>query len=251
MKYAALFCFILVFTAVSGQRNVKDSVIGTPWVAIHYGANWAQNDLADRFGFLNHLGFHAGYKTNRNWTWATDANFIFGERVKVNTLFDELRDSYGNITDVNGDIATVLSLARGLNVNFAIGKVIPVFKSNRNSGIYLHGGAGYLVHRIRVESRDQVVPQLELNYRKGYDRLTSGFNLHQFAGYAFLANSGVVNFYGGFYFQEGFTKNRRTIFFDMPDTPVPTDVRLDVQVGLKLGWFIPIYKRKPKDYYFN
>ena len=162
-----------------------------------------------------------------------------------------MRDSNGNLTDVNGDVATVLTLARGLNVNLAVGKVIPVGKSNRNSGIYLHGGAGYLVHKIRVESRDQVVPQLELDYRKGYDHLTSGLNLHQFAGYAFMANTGVVNFYGGIYVQEGFTKNRRTIFFDMPDTPVPTNTRLDVQFGLKAGWFIPIYKRKPKDFYFN
>lgn len=251
MKRSLLVCSILLAFAASAQRNMKDSVVSTPWVAIHYGANWAQNDLAARFGFLNHLGFHAGYKTSRNWTWATDASFIFGERVKITTLFDELRDSQGNLTDINGDIATVLTLARGFNVNLAIGKVIPLKKSNQNSGIYLHGGAGYLVHKIRIESRDQVVPQLELDYRKGYDRLTSGLNFHQFAGYAFLANSGFVNFYAGIYVQEGFTKNRRTVFFDMPDTPVPTNTRLDVQAGLRAGWFIPIYKRKPKDYYFN
>ncbi|MCE3295536.1 MAG: hypothetical protein K0R65_1250 [Crocinitomicaceae bacterium] len=251
MKKLLFLCFCLQVFCLSAQRNFKDSTLSTPWVAIHYGANWAQNDLADRFGYLNHLGFHAGYKTNRNWTWAVDGNFIFGERVKLTNLFDGLRDSYGNLTDVNGDIAIVLTLARGYNVNLAIGKVIPIFGSNQNSGLYIHGGAGYLAHKVRVESRDQVIPQLELDYRKGYDRLTTGLNLHQFIGYAFLANSGVVNFYGGIYAQQGFTKNRRTIFYDMPDTPVPSNTRLDVQVGIRAGWFIPIYKRQPKDFYFN
>lgn len=251
MKHICLIAtFFVVFTSFS-QRNVKDSIIGTPWIAIHYGSNWSQNDLADRFGFLNHLGFHAGYKTNQNWTWAIDANFIFGEKVKNSTLFDNLKDSYGNLTDINGDIATVLTLARGYNVNFAIGKVIPISKSNRNSGIYIHAGAGYLAHKIRIESRDQVIPQLELDYKKGYDRYSTGINTHQFLGYAHLANSGAVNFYGGFYFQEGFTKNRRTIFFDDAETPVSTKTRLDVQLGLKAGWFIPIYKRKPKAFYFS
>lgn len=251
MKHIYLIAtFFVVFSSFS-QRNVKDSIIGTPWIAIHYGANWAQNDFADRFGFLNHLGFHAGYKTNKNWTLTADANFIFGEKVKNSTLFDNLKDSYGNLTDINGDIATVLTLARGYNVNFALGKVIPLTKTNRNSGIYIHAGAGYLAHKIRIESRDQVIPQLELDYKKGYDRFSSGINIHQFLGYAHLANSGVVNFYGGFYFQEGFTKNRRTIFFDEPETPVSTKTRLDVQIGLKTGWFIPIYKRKPKAFYFS
>jgi hypothetical protein len=25
----------------------------------------------------------------------------------------------------------------------------------------------------------------------------------------------------------------------------------DLQYGFKVGWFIPIYQRKPKDYYFE
>lgn len=251
MKQVVLFLNLVFVPFLFSQRNVKDSIIGTPWVAVHYGANWAQNDLASRFGYLNHLGFHAGYKTNHNWVWAFDGNFIFGEKVKENQILDGLRDSYGNLTDINGDIAKVLMLARGFNLNLTFGKVLPVFKNNRNSGIYLHGGLGYLAHKIRIESRDQVIPQLELDYRKGYDRLTAGINAHQFVGFAFMANSGILNLYGGMYFQEGFTKNKRTIFFDSPDIPVSTATRLDVQLGLKFGWFIPIYKRKPKDFYFN
>ena len=62
---------------------------------------------------------------------------------------------------------------------------------------------------------------------------------------------GFVNLYGGFYCQQGFTYNRRTVNFDQPDIPVSTDMRLDIQYGFKLAWLIPIYKRKPKDYYFN
>jgi hypothetical protein len=112
-------------------------------------------------------------------------------------------------------------------------------------------GAGYLNHRLRIETQEQVVPQLELDYKKGYDRLTTGWNLHQFVGYSFMANSGFFNFYGGIYFQEGFTRNRRTIFFDKPDEPVSTETRFDLQYGLRLGWYIPVYKRQPKDFYYE
>ena len=98
-----------------------------------------------------------------------------------------------------------------------VGKVFPVLSMNENSGIYVHAGVGYLQHKLRIESNDQVIPSLELDYKKGYDRFTSGINFHQFVGYAFLANQGIVNFYGGFYAQQGLTYNRREIFFDRPD----------------------------------
>ena len=104
---------------------------------------------------------------------------------------------------------------------------------------------------MKIETQDQVIPQLELNYRRGYDRLTVGPNLHQFVGYTFLSNGGFYNFYGGLYAQEGFTKNQRTIFYDQPNTPVPTNTRLDIQIGFRLGWYIPFYKRMPKDYYID
>ena len=243
--------FFLIGISLFGQRNVKDSIIGTPWVGVHYGGNWTSGDLADNYGYMSHVGFLAGYKTNKNWFLGFDANFMFGNQVRITGLFDGLVDSFGNITDINGDIAKVLVYARGFNANFAIGKVFPILSPNKNSGIFVHAGMGYLLHHIRIETQDQVVPQIELDYKKGYDRLTIGPNIHEFVGYSFMSNGGYLNFYGGFYFQQGFTKNQRTINFDQPEIPVSTATKLDLQYGFKIGWFIPFYKRLPKDYYFD
>jgi hypothetical protein len=245
-----LFVFSGCFSLLS-QRNVKDSAIATPWVGVHYGGNMTGGDLADRYGYLNHLGITAGYKTASNWYYGMESNFIFGNQVRLSGLLDDLIDSYGNVTDVNGDIARIYILPRGFQANLSIGKLFPILSPNENSGIFVNGGFGYLVHHMRVETNDQVIPLLELDYKKGYDRLTSGVNFHQYIGYTFMANAGFYNFYGGFYFQEGLTKNRRTINFDEPDVPVSTKIRLDIQYGFRLGWMIPFYKRKPKEFYFN
>lgn len=253
MKQVVLLAVFVVLIQLGSfaQRNVRDSIIGTPWIAVHYGGNGTAGTLAERYGYLNHIGFMAGYKTQRNWFYGTDANFIFGNRIFLPDLFANLRDSKGNITDQNGDIGDVVTFVRGFNANVAIGKVIPVFSPNKNSGLFIHTGVGYLAHKIRVETNNQVIPQLELDYRKGYDRLTVGVNFHQFLGYAYMSNRGLVNFYGGFYLQEGLTRNARDIFFDQPDIPVSKALRNDIQYGFKLGWFIPIYKRLPKDFYTN
>ncbi|WP_294672736.1 hypothetical protein [uncultured Fluviicola sp.] len=252
MRNSFLIAFLIGFSFLGfGQRNVRDSAIATPWIAIHYGLNAPGGDLKERFGVINHVGAMAGYKTSRNWVYGLDGNFMFGNKVKTPDMFAAITNSYGYIHDANGDVAIVVVNMRGFNVNAMVGKVFPVLSPNKNSGLYVHAGLGYVQHKIRVETQDQVVPTLELKYRKGYDRYTTGLNFHQFAGYAFMANQGFVNFYAGFYIQEGLTYNRRDIFFDQPDVPVSKAQRLDLQYGFKVGWFVPVYKRKPKDYYFE
>ena len=250
-KYILFYSIFFSVLTSFGQRNMADSTIGATWLGAQYGANFTAGDLADRYGFMNHIGFFAGYKTKRNWIYGLDANFMFGNDVRLSGLFDHLTDASGNITDINGDIAVVRVLARGVNVNATVGKILPILNPNPNSGIYVNIGIGYLLHRLRVETQDHVVPQLELDYKKGYDRLTIGPNTSQFLGYAFMADQGAVNFYGGLYAQQGFTRNQRTINFDTPNVPVSTDIRVDMQFGLKIGWLIPIYKRQPKEFYYN
>jgi hypothetical protein len=249
-KYLTLLIFFY-FLNVFSQRNVREGAIGTPMIGVQYGSNWTAGDLAERYGFMNHIGVMAGYKTSKNRFLGIDANYLFGNRIRMTGLFDDLVDSYGHITDVNGDTAIVMVYSRGLNVNLTVGKLFPILSPNENSGLFIHLGIGYLIHKLRIETQYQVVPLLELDYKKGYDRLTVGPNLHQFIGYSFMANGGFFNFYGGFYIQEGFTKNKRTVFFDQPDVPVSTETRLDIQYGIKAGWLIPFYKRQPKDFYYD
>lgn len=253
MQKFLVFAFLILSVSFAGisQRVVTDSAIGTPWVAAQYGVNLTAGDLAERHGFFNQVGMLAGYKTNKNWIYAIDGAYMFGGDVRVTNLFDHLVDSKGHITDQNGDIATVLVLSRGMNVNLSVGKILPILSPNPNSGISVSIGAGFIAHKIRIETQDHVVPELELDYRKGYDRLTQGLNLTQFLGYSFMANQGFLNFYAGFYAQEGLTHNKRTIFFDQPNTPVSQDLMLDIQYGIRLAWLIPVYKRKPKDFYFD
>lgn len=250
-KFIFIWFLFLQASVSYGQRNVKDSIIGTPWVSIQYGLNWTAGDLKERLGVLNNIGFFAGYKTKRNWIFGAEGGFLFGNKIHETGILNNLADSKGNITDQNGDIAIIRILSRGFFANAVVGKVIPVFNTNKNSGILLNVGIGYTAYKYRIETQENVVPQIELNYRKGYDRLTAGINTSQFIGYSYMANQGAFNFYGGFYIQEAFTQNQRNIFYDQPNIPVDKSIRTDILYGFKVGWMIPIYKRVPKEFYYN
>lgn len=242
---------LLSFSPLYAQQGLLDTVVEPKvLVGIHYATGWPGGDLVHRYGYVNLVGFSAGYKTKNNWFVQSDASFVFGSKVKVNGLLDNITDSYGNITDVNGDPAAVSILCRGVTAQCEVGKIIPLSRFQKNSGIMWHVGVGYLNHRIKIETQTQVVPMIELDYKKGYDRLTTGIGFSQFIGYAQLARSSFYNFYGGIYALQGITKERRTIYFDQPETQVSTKNRIDLLFGVKIGWFIPFYSTK-KDYYIE
>ncbi|HXH20060.1 MAG TPA: hypothetical protein VNJ07_13360, partial [Chitinophagales bacterium] len=90
---------------------------------------------------------------------------------------------------------------------------------------------------------------LNKEYRKGYDRLTSGFMLSQFIGYFFLdAKKKRINCYAGIEVQEGFAKNRRSWNFD--EKRRDDSLRNDILISIRLGWIIPFYRTQTEKYYY-
>jgi hypothetical protein len=241
-----LACNKFAFSQVSGTDPV-----GIPVVGVHYGGAFSGGDLAARYGYFNRVGLTAGYKFKNNWSFGLESDFWFSDNVRMTGLFDHLVDEFGHLTNDIGMPASVVVYPRGVHANAYVGKTFPLSLNNRNSGILVQFSTGYMLHHLRIETNDNVVPVLELDYKKGYDRLTTGINTQQFVGYSFLNNKGAASFYAGIYFQQGFTHNRRTINFDQPDIPVSTALRLDLQTGFRLGWYIPFYSSEPRDFYYN
>lgn len=245
LAFCILFCFSLF-----GQRDATKA-IGTPYIGIQYGLNWTGGDLAERYGLTNSLGSHAGYKTKRNWIYGIDGNFFFGNDIRIEGLLQNIRDEKDQIINTSGNPAIVLFFNRGFNVNLSFGKILPIFNPNPNSGVMIQLSAGYLWHKLRIESHEDEVPQISGEHLKGYDRLTIGANTSQFIGYSYMADRGILNFYAGAYFLQGFTVNQRDVFWDHPNEKVDKNLRIEHLIGIRLGWLIPIYKRMPKEYYFN
>lgn len=247
----SLVCFFFVLSTAFGFGQ-STSPIENQFVSFHYNANWSAGDLGQRYGYMNNIGVSLNLKSKSGLTLGVESSFMFGNSFKseFDSVFTHLIDSYGNITDINGDIARVLVYSRGFYSNAVVGQLYRLHEKSNNY-LWVQFGLGYLQHRFRIETNSQVVPQIEQEYRKGYDRFTSGMNVSQFIGCALIPEDRYYNFFLGFYIQEGFTYNRRDINFDQPDTPVSNELRLDIQFGLRGGWLIPFYKAKPKDFYFE
>ena len=251
--FAALFFCILQPNLTHAQSSLEDSTIAAPIFGVQYTTGFPGGDLKERYGYMNLIGVNAGYKLKNNLYFGIDGNFGFSKNKKIpeSELFKYLTDSNGNLTDQNGDIGSVLTFARQYNVNIEVGYVFKKLGHNPNSGLWVKLGGGVTANKLRIESNDQVIPLTEVEYKRGYDHLTMGFNSSQFIGYLFLSGRSALNFYAGFYIQEGFTKDKRNAFYHKPDFVVSDKMRMDITYGVKLGWIIPIYKKIARDFYYN
>ena len=240
--------FVLVFNFLSGQKNVKDSLVSINTFGFNAGLQTPFGDLSDRFGSNGTVGFSYYFKTKSNWLIGAEGNLIFGSNVKnSDELASEIRTPEGLFIDNQGFLATVLIQERGLDIRLVAGKILPLFGPNENSGLLIKFGGGFLQHRIRFEARDNEVPQIEGDAQHGYDRLSNGLSFSQFVGYHHYGNKNRINFSVGFEFIEAFTQSRRDYNIDLMRRD--DSDRFDGLVGLKASWIIPIYQRTTDKYY--
>lgn len=231
------------------QTSVKDSTIFTALLYASYTYQIPGNDLAKRFGNNSSIGGGCLFKTRENLIFGLDFSFMFSENVKEETtLLQDISTSEGYLIGQDGLYAEIHMWERGFNTFFKAGKLFPIFGPNPNSGLAIIAGIGYLQHKIRIENRDKTAPQVNGDYKKGYDRLSSGLAINQFIGYMHLGNNKILSFFAGIEFTQAWTKSMRAYDFDKRSK---NDTRyFDTLTGIKIGWVIPLYKRLPDKYYY-
>jgi hypothetical protein len=237
-----------IFTQSFSQVGVKDSAIFVPMFYATYAYQFPSGDLAKRFGPNSSVGGGFMFKTRSNWLFAAEGNYLFGNNVKNgDSLLKNIATPDGFVINADGFYAEIGFAETGFNVIGKVGKLFPVLSPNPNSGPSILIGGGYIQDKIRIHDNDNTARQLQGDYKKGYDRLNNGWLVTGTIGYLFLSDSRLINFFVGFEFTQSWTKYRRDVNFD---TGIHDNSSLTSQFyGAKVKWVIPLYKRKPKDYY--
>lgn len=247
------FTFLLFTTIFYSSLNAQSTVDSSDFIAffdVNAGYYMPAADMSDRFGMNAAVGAGFNLKTKSNWTLSGSYNYIFGDNVKnENFYLSSILTAEGVIIDGNGQYAEINLMERGWNSFISVGKIIPVSKKQRNSGIWIHTGMGLLQHKIMINNPLNLAPQIKGDYKKGYDKLSNGFALNQFVGYVWINKKNIFNTYAGFDITAAWTENRRSYDFVLAEKY--NEKRFDVIYGIKLGWIIPIYRRSPEPFYYR
>ena len=177
-----------------------------------------------------------------------EGSFIFGNKVNEPGILSNVINREGQIVDVDGQQADVFLYERGYTVFAVVGKLLPLFGPNPNSGLMVKVGGGYMRHKVRVQTQKNVVPQLEDEYLEGYDRLTAGPAALAFVGYQNFGNKGRINFHIGLELMAGFTQPLREFNFDTEQYNKSS--RVDLLTGIRAGWSLPIYRKIDSGFHY-
>lgn len=238
---------ILLFIACFSKAQI-DSAITVPLLGINIGGYLPFADMAQRFGPVLKTGGSFMVKTHKNWIFGGEFSYMFGRNVKEDVT-TQLTNADGFVTDNEGFPADLRVTERVMSMHLTAGRIFKLASANPNSGLMLTVGAGYLEHKINLYDQQRKIAAITEERKNGLDRLSNGFCISQFIGYLFLSENRLLNFYGGIECYQAFTTSVRKVNYDtgLPDTRK----RLDVLAGFKFGWILPLYKKKPNDFYFN
>lgn len=248
---ALLFILLLPFMAAAQDKKKDPEKLANKIFnfQFHYTYEFPGGDLAQRFGTIHNIGFGGLLKTKTNWLVGLDASYQFGSDVKEDILYNLTNSNYQTISNNAGYPATISMGERGINFFLKGGKVFAISKENRNSGIVVMAGGGYLSHKVNISVSQNNVPSLTDDLKKGYDRLTMGWAVTEFIGYYFQSESRLVNFYIGVDMMQAFTQSVRGYNYDQ--MAYDKARRTDLFLGPRIGWMIPIYMTtKDQDEFF-
>ncbi|MBS1936901.1 MAG: hypothetical protein JST98_00095 [Bacteroidetes bacterium] len=231
-----------------GQSGVEDTSITMVPLTVSYAYQLPSGDLAQQFGANSNIGFSASVKFKSNYSLGLEGGYMFGNNVVDRSVLRGMTAGNGVVVNQDGQPASILLFERGYTVMAFAGKVIPIVGPNPNSGILLKLGAGCMWHKLLIQHQNDVLPALEGDYLKGYDRLMAGPVGMFFAGYQHIGNNRFINFMFGFEMQVAFTRTLRPWNFDT--ARADNDTHVDGLSGLRFGWTFPIYKtRDTREFY--
>lgn len=237
-KISTIIISVLIAFHSQAQKQKKASAawLIQPSFAWHMPAA----DMDQYFGNNVTVGVGGAFKTQSNWRFGIDGQYIFSDNIKnPQLILAPLLTDRGFILNSIGNYASVSLLERGFFFNGEIGKNLEFAKVNANSGPDITLGAGYLMHWIEIKNAGNDTPQLLDEYLKGYDRLSGGFMLKQSLGYTYLSASRRINFRISFEVIAAFTENLRG--FDYSTGRELSGARQDILYGFRFQWILPIY----------
>lgn len=238
MKYILPILICLSTFNVNAQVSTRDSSIKIPSFGIGYKPLIPLADLANKTNFVHSIAPEFCLKLKNNIFFKGQFNILLTTGVKEDSLLQEINTEVGWPISTEGFLVPITTSLNGYMIQASVGKVFSSSKINPNSGLSIDFGLGFIQHKINYKYDGDVLPQIEGEYLKGYDRLTNGISFSQGIGLMRYSNNNYLSYYIGLTAIEAFTKNRRDFNFDSQEKD--DSQRLDIMIGLDFRVLLPI-----------
>ena len=249
--------FLTIIISTSFAQENKQSIF-----TFGYTHQLPIGDLAEYFGDNSSIGFSFLIEKENNIFYGIEGDYLFGGSIKDSTIFKNIITSTGALIGADGHYANINLMERGIASYIFIGYAIHTYNSktryfpylhnlnhNNLSGFYLSTGVGFLQHQIFIDTKDQNIPQLNEEYKKGYDRLTNGISTKWEASYKYYSKNGKFQMGAGINYTMAYTKNQRDYNFKENEY-YPNSKSWDKLLGFKIEIIIPIHRKNEEEFHY-
>jgi hypothetical protein len=209
MRLFTLFCFLVIYGNLSAQKEDP-----TLFLTIQYGGQLPALDFKNRFGTSLRPAAVLSYQLPRKLNvWSATGFFQFGTLVKED-VFSNLLTPDGYLIGNDKNPAAIQLRQRAWFIGFGKGWRFKE-RSNFLNRFLIDVHGGFFQHKIRIqEDPARLVPQINGEYKKGYDRLSNGTGININMSYNPTANPTFTRFVVGLDLFAAHTINRRPVNFN-------------------------------------
>ena len=239
--YTTVFFFIFTNT-LNAQENKQSAF------SVNYNYQFAFGNISKTFGNNSSVGACYFFETTKNYLFGIEGSYMFGNKIKDESIFDGISSSDGGVIGGNGQYANINLMEIGFNTYLLAGFCFHNSEKNL-SGVYLSQGIGYLQHKIFIDTKNQNIPQLNENMKKGYDRFSNGISTKFSIDYKFYHEIGMFQISSGLNYTIAYTKIQRNYDF-ANNLKYPNKMNWDNFLGLKFEVIIPINRKNDEQFHY-
>jgi hypothetical protein len=242
MRTLITFFFICLLLTSFAQKNKQSAI------TFGYTHQFPIGKLSERFGDNSSIGFSFFKEKENNLFYGVEGGYLFSSNVKDSSIFENITTSNGAIIGADGTYSNINLMQRGFDIHAFLGYAYHP-KENNLSGVYLSLALGFLQHQIFIDTKGENVPQLDEDYKKGYDYLTNGISTKWELSYKYYSSNGKFQMYTGINMTNAFTKNKRPYLFDKQKYTSNIG-SWDNLLGVNIGVIIPIHRKNEEEFHY-
>ena len=238
-----LTLFLITFTSTCFSQINKQSAF-----VVNTNYQIPSGFFSELFGNNPSIGTTFFIEKENNFFYGIEADYLFGNNIKNESLIlSSITNNDGSVVASDGYYANINFSRSGFSSNIFAGYAIHLNKTNL-SGVYFSLGAGYINQKILIDTKNENIPQLNEEYKKGYDDANDGIFGKISINYKYYSKKGGIQISTGLF--NSFARVKRLNSYLFNENNNDDSFHFGSTFGFNLGLIIPVSKINQEEFHY-